>query len=152
MASSPFGIELSEEEAGELRSRAARYTTPHGEVLRVARLDFNTAYAYEQLGQTGAALEWYATVAASCQEVGTPEAADLLVMTRVNQAIALAPGDAYSLSMLGYLRFKQEKYDEALEWYRRALAGQEKSLGKDHQDTISTNLRIEELLREQRLE
>ncbi len=27
-------IELSEEEARELRSRAARYTVPHGEVLR----------------------------------------------------------------------------------------------------------------------
>jgi transposase-like protein len=34
MARSPFKIELSEEEARELRSRAARYTTPHGEVLR----------------------------------------------------------------------------------------------------------------------
>jgi hypothetical protein len=33
MARSPFRIELSEEESGELRSRAARYTTPHGEVL-----------------------------------------------------------------------------------------------------------------------
>jgi hypothetical protein len=34
MARSPFEIELSEEEARELRSRAARYTTPHAEVLR----------------------------------------------------------------------------------------------------------------------
>jgi Winged helix-turn helix len=34
MARSPFEIELSEEEARELRSRAARYTVPHGEVLR----------------------------------------------------------------------------------------------------------------------
>jgi transposase len=34
MARSPFEIELSEEEAWELRSRAARYTVPHGEVLR----------------------------------------------------------------------------------------------------------------------
>src|SRR6266702_3561803 len=34
MAKSPFEIELSEEEARELRSRAARYTVPHGEVLR----------------------------------------------------------------------------------------------------------------------
>ena len=34
MANSPFGIELSEAEARELRSRAARYTTSHGEVLR----------------------------------------------------------------------------------------------------------------------
>ena len=34
MAKSPFRIELSEEEARELRLRAARYTVPHGEVLR----------------------------------------------------------------------------------------------------------------------
>ncbi len=34
MARSPFEIELTEEEARELRSRAARYTTPHAEVLR----------------------------------------------------------------------------------------------------------------------
>ncbi len=33
MAWSPFRIELSEE-ARELRSRAGRYTVPHGEVLR----------------------------------------------------------------------------------------------------------------------
>ncbi len=34
MAKSPFEIELSEEEARGLRSRAGRYTAPHGEVLR----------------------------------------------------------------------------------------------------------------------
>lgn len=34
MAKSPFEIELSEQELRELRSRAARYTVPHGEVLR----------------------------------------------------------------------------------------------------------------------
>ena len=34
MARSPFEIELTGEEARELRSRAARYTTPHAEVLR----------------------------------------------------------------------------------------------------------------------
>jgi hypothetical protein len=34
MAKSPFEIQLSEEEARELRSRAARYTAPHTEVLR----------------------------------------------------------------------------------------------------------------------
>ncbi|HMC29064.1 MAG TPA: tetratricopeptide repeat protein, partial [Verrucomicrobiae bacterium] len=33
----------------------------------------------------------------------------------INQAVALAPDDAYSLSILGYLRFKQQKYDEALD-------------------------------------
>ena len=34
MARSPFEIELAEDETRELRSRAARYTVPHGEVLR----------------------------------------------------------------------------------------------------------------------
>src|SRR5438132_13892494 len=34
MAKSPFEIELGEEEARALRLRAARYTVPHGEVLR----------------------------------------------------------------------------------------------------------------------
>ena len=34
MARSPFEIKLSEEEVQELRSRAARYTTPHAEVMR----------------------------------------------------------------------------------------------------------------------
>ena len=34
MAKSPFEIELSQEESRELHSRAARYTVPHGEVLR----------------------------------------------------------------------------------------------------------------------
>jgi hypothetical protein len=34
MAKSPFEIELSEDEERELRFRAVRYTTPHGEVLR----------------------------------------------------------------------------------------------------------------------
>jgi hypothetical protein len=34
MARSRFEIGLSEEEARELRSRAARYTVPHGQVLR----------------------------------------------------------------------------------------------------------------------
>jgi hypothetical protein len=34
VARSPFEIEPSGEEERELRSRAARYTTPHAEVLR----------------------------------------------------------------------------------------------------------------------
>jgi len=77
------------DDALAVAARARPVLLAHNEVLRVARLDFNTAYAYEQLGRTAAALERYAIVAASCQDLGTPEAADLLVMTRVNQAIAL---------------------------------------------------------------
>ncbi|KAF3159962.1 hypothetical protein TWF751_000514 [Orbilia oligospora] len=32
----------------------------------------------------------------------------------------------------------QGKYDEAMQWYERALAGREKALGKDHPSTLST--------------
>ena len=33
---------------------------------------------------------------------------------------------------------KKGRFDEALEWYRRMLAGNEKSVGKDHPDTLLT--------------
>src|SRR5438552_7742495 len=33
----------------------------------------------------------------------------------ISQAIALAPNDAYNLSILGYCKFLQEKYDDALD-------------------------------------
>jgi tetratricopeptide (TPR) repeat protein len=32
----------------------------------------------------------------------------------------------------------QGEYGKALEWYRRALDGREKTLGKDHPDTLET--------------
>ncbi len=38
----------------------------------------------------------------------------------VQQALATAPDDGYSLSILGYLRFRQEKYDEAFDALSRA--------------------------------
>jgi Tfp pilus assembly protein PilF len=33
---------------------------------------------------------------------------------------------------------KQGEYGKALEWYRRALDGREKTLGMDHPDTLGT--------------
>jgi Flp pilus assembly protein TadD len=38
----------------------------------------------------------------------------------ITKAVALAPNDAYSLSILGYLRFRQERYDDALDALSRA--------------------------------
>jgi tetratricopeptide (TPR) repeat protein len=38
----------------------------------------------------------------------------------IKQAIALAPDDAYSLFVLGRLRFSQKKYDEAIDAFNRA--------------------------------
>ena len=34
--------------------------------------------------------------------------------------------------------YDQGKYDDALEWYRRALSGRERALGKDHPSTLTT--------------
>jgi hypothetical protein len=40
--------------------------------------------------------------------------------SNILQAVALAPDDAYGLSVLGHLRFRQAKYDQALEALSRA--------------------------------
>ena len=40
--------------------------------------------------------------------------------TNIKQAIALAPDDPYSLLVLGRLRFRQKKYDEAIDALSRA--------------------------------
>ena len=40
--------------------------------------------------------------------------------TNILQAVALAPDDAYSLSVLGHVRFRQAKYDQALDALSRA--------------------------------
>ena len=44
----------------------------------------------------------------------------------------------YPLSTVWQIFAYQGKYDEALKWYRRALAGEEKFLGKGHPNTLST--------------
>jgi tetratricopeptide (TPR) repeat protein len=38
----------------------------------------------------------------------------------IRQAIALAPDDAYAYSILGYVKFRQQKYDDALDYLSRA--------------------------------
>ena len=38
----------------------------------------------------------------------------------IKAALAQSPNDAYNLSTLGYLKFRQEKYDEALDALSRA--------------------------------
>ncbi len=40
--------------------------------------------------------------------------------TNINQAIALAPDDPYSLFVLGRLKFRQKKYDDAIDAFSRA--------------------------------
>ncbi|KAI9780960.1 MAG: hypothetical protein M1839_006399 [Geoglossum umbratile] len=41
-------------------------------------------------------------------------------------------------NLLGTIIMCQGRYDEALKWYGRALAGREKALGPDHQSTLDT--------------
>jgi Flp pilus assembly protein TadD len=38
----------------------------------------------------------------------------------IQEAVAQSPNDAYNLSILGYLKFRQEKYDDALDALSRA--------------------------------
>src|SRR5947208_15125339 len=43
-----------------------------------------------------------------------------------------------ALPILAVVFHKQGRYDDALEWHERALAGKEKTLGKDHPSTLDT--------------
>ena len=57
-----------------------------------------------------------ANLAAIELDRGHFEAAEI----NIKQALALAPDDAYSLFVLGRLRFLQKKYDEAIDAFSRA--------------------------------
>ena len=48
------------------------------------------------------------------------------------------PDTLSTVHQMANVFYNQGKYDEALDWYRRALSGKEKSLGKDHPNTLST--------------
>ena len=49
------------------------------------------------------------------------------------------PNTLHSVHEMANVLYDQGKYDEALEWFRRALTGEEKkSLGKDHPDRLFT--------------
>lgn len=43
-----------------------------------------------------------------------------------------------AVNYIGRVFDNQGKYDTAMQWYERALAGREKTLGKDHPDTLTT--------------
>jgi Tfp pilus assembly protein PilF len=57
-----------------------------------------------------------ANLAAIELDLGHFEAAEI----NIKQAVALAPDDAYSLFVLGRLKFRQKKYDEAIDALNRA--------------------------------
>ena len=48
------------------------------------------------------------------------------------------PDTLSTVNCMANVFMDQGKYDEALEWCRRALAGEERSLGKDHPNTLAT--------------
>ncbi|ERF76311.1 hypothetical protein EPUS_04169 [Endocarpon pusillum Z07020] len=47
-----------------------------------------------------------------------------------------------TLHDIGITLYDQDRYDEALEWYHRALTGRKKSLGEEHKDTLYTMYNI----------
>jgi len=47
-----------------------------------------------------------------------------------------------ALVWIGNVYYFQQKYDESLPWYRRALAIREKQLGNEHPDVAITLERI----------
>ena len=80
------------------------------------RLDKAEEKYLEVLHQDNRNVYTLANLAAIQLELGhLPEAEK-----HITEAVALAPGDAYSLSILGYLKFKEEKYDDALNALSRA--------------------------------
>jgi Tfp pilus assembly protein PilF len=112
----------------EADSKAARKSVkelPPSAVALVA--EANRSYANKKLDQ---AEEKYlqvlqqdnknvttlATLAAIQLDLDHLDAAE----TNITQAIALAPDDAYSLFVFGHLRFRQKKYDEAIDALGRA--------------------------------
>ena len=50
----------------------------------------------------------------------------------------LVLGTLDRLKNMGHKYYSQGDYAKALEWYHRALDGQEKTLGRDHPDTLAT--------------
>ena len=53
-----------------------------------------------------------------------------------NVSTATAIDNAYNLNSIGHQLYKQQKYDEALAEYRRALNIRESLLGKNHTDAV----------------
>ena len=70
----------------------------------------------EVLQQDNKNVTTLATLAAIQLDLDHLDAAE----TNITQAVTLAPDDAYSLFVLGHLRFRQKKYDEAIDALGRA--------------------------------
>jgi Tfp pilus assembly protein PilF len=112
----------------EADSKAARKSVkelPPGTVALVA--EANRSYASRKfdeaedkylqvLRQDNKNVTTLATLAAIQLDLDHLEAAE----TNITQAVALAPDDPYSLFVLGHLRFRQKKYDEAIDALGRA--------------------------------
>jgi Tfp pilus assembly protein PilF len=112
----------------EAESKAARKSVkelPPSAVALVA--EANRSYANKKfdqaeekylqvLQQDNKNVTTLATLAAIQLDLDHLDAAE----TNITQAVTLAPDDAYSLFVLGHLRFRQKKYDEAIDALGRA--------------------------------
>ncbi|KAF8461380.1 hypothetical protein BDZ91DRAFT_851079 [Kalaharituber pfeilii] len=94
---------------------------------------------YEQ-GQYNEALEFYERALAGREKALGADYSDTLT-TVDNLALALGadhPDTLSTVDKIARVFHEQGQYNEALEFYERALAGREKALGTDHPDTLTT--------------
>jgi Tfp pilus assembly protein PilF len=89
---------------------ASRFDQAHEKYQEILRQDENNVYTLANL----AAIEL--------------EMNDLVAAEKhISLAMKIAPDDGYNLKILGYLRFRQEKYDEALDALSRAATAEPQS-------------------------
>ena len=73
------------QDALDTASGARDVLVRHDEVLRLARLDSNTAYVHWQFGKPAVAIKQYDAVINMCKELATAEAEELVTQTRLNK-------------------------------------------------------------------
>jgi tetratricopeptide (TPR) repeat protein len=102
-------VQESPKGTAQLVAEAQRYFATH-------QLDKAEESYLQVLHQDQKSVPALANLAAIQLELNHLETAEM----NVKQALALAPDDAFSLSILGYLKFRQGKYDEAVDHLSRA--------------------------------
>ncbi|KAF3311286.1 hypothetical protein TWF173_008432 [Orbilia oligospora] len=60
------------------------------------------------------------------------------MVTSINNFDSAGVNNLTTVRRIGSYYCDITRYDEAMNWYQRTLAGKEKALGKDHPDTLAT--------------
>ena len=119
----------------------------HSDSYRLHRLiSFSTR---RQMNSGQGAVDLDEVAAAVLASIPNDQKGDLLKCARMVLHAVAVEGQMQDNNVLSEARFRlqhsvasimndQGEYDNALEWYQRALEGKEKALGKDHPSTLST--------------